>query len=141
MLNFFTFTFSLLAFLVACTRLYTPLSPSVGRLVTLYFFYDFYFWTSLLPAKWPSDLKYGPCPPSRDFGSHVSGLVLNQEVTRQKTFAFFAEKDCIESQYLPEDVSIKASLEWALVLQFFKVESQSPTSGLKRDPVDGILKF
>ena len=33
-------------FLVACTRLYTPLCPSVGRLVTLYFFYDFISLTS-----------------------------------------------------------------------------------------------
>ena len=47
---------------------------SVGRLVTLYFFYDFYFWTSLLLPKWSCDLKYGPCLPARDFGSRVSGL-------------------------------------------------------------------
>ena len=68
-----------LKFLVACTRLYTPLCPSVGRsvgwLVTLYFFYDFIFLTSLLLPKWSGDLKYGPCPPARDFGSRVSGLV------------------------------------------------------------------
>ena len=38
-------------------------------------FYDFYFWTSLLMPNWSSDLKYGPCPPARDFGSRVSGLV------------------------------------------------------------------
>lgn len=31
--------------------------------------------TSLLLPKWSSDLKYGPCPPARDFGSRVSGLV------------------------------------------------------------------
>ena len=55
---------------------------SVGWSVTFYFFYqfyffyDFYFWTSLLLPKWSSDLKYGPCPPARDFGSRVSGLVL-----------------------------------------------------------------
>ena len=66
--------------LVACTRLYTSLCPSVGRLVrwlvshTFLFFY-FYFWTSLLLPKWSSDFKYGPCPPARDFGSRVSGLV------------------------------------------------------------------
>ena len=53
-------------------------SWSVGWLVTLYFFYDFYFWTSLLLPKWSSDLKYGPCPPARDFGSRVSGLVFVQ---------------------------------------------------------------
>ena len=36
--------------------------PTVGRSVTLYFFYDFYFFTSLLLPKWSSDLKYGPVP-------------------------------------------------------------------------------
>ena len=49
---------------------------SVGRLVghTL-LFYHFIFLTLLLLPKWSGDLKYGPCPPTRDFGSHVSGLV------------------------------------------------------------------
>ena len=63
-------------FLVACMWLYKPLCPSVGRLVTLNFFYDFISLTSLLLPKWSCDLKYGPCPPAREFGSHVSGLVL-----------------------------------------------------------------
>ena len=66
-------------FLVACTRLYNPLCPSVGWLVgwsvTLYFFYDFISLTSLLLPKWSNDLQYGPCPPARDFGNRVSGLV------------------------------------------------------------------
>ena len=31
---------------------------------------------SLLLPKWWSDLNYGPCPPTRDWGSRVSGLVL-----------------------------------------------------------------
>ena len=52
-------------------------------------FYDFYFLTSLLLPKWSSDLKYGPCPPARDFGSRVSGLVLfapdDQKLVRVKT--------------------------------------------------------
>ena len=39
---------------------------SVGRSVTFYFFYDFYFLTSLLLPKWSDDLKYGPCPLVRD---------------------------------------------------------------------------
>ena len=73
----------MISFLVACTRLYNPLCPSVGRLVgwlvgrlvTLYFFYDFISLTSLLLPKWSGDLKYGPCPPARDFGSRVSSLV------------------------------------------------------------------
>ena len=42
----------LFSFLVACTRLYNPLCPSVGRsvgrLVTLYFFYHFYFFKLFL---------------------------------------------------------------------------------------------
>ena len=60
------------------SRVHTTLHPalSVGRLVTLYFFYDFYFWTLLLQPKWSNDLKYGPCPPARDFGSRVSDLVV-----------------------------------------------------------------
>ena len=39
------------------------------------FLYDFISLTSLLLPKWSGDLKYGPCPPARDFGSRVSGLV------------------------------------------------------------------
>ena len=27
--------------------------------------------------KWSGDFKYGPCPPARDFGSRVSGLVFS----------------------------------------------------------------
>ena len=38
-------------FLVACTRLYTPLCPSVGLLVTLYFFYDFLLFYLTAPAQ------------------------------------------------------------------------------------------
>ena len=38
-------------------------------------FMIFIFFTSLLLPKWSSDLKYGPCPPARDWGSRVSGLV------------------------------------------------------------------
>ena len=33
------------------------------------------FMASPLMPKWSSDLKYGPCPPARDWGSRVSGLV------------------------------------------------------------------
>ena len=57
------------------TTLHPALSvhPLVGR--SHYFFYDFYFRTSLLLPKWSSDLKYGPCPPAHDFGSPVFGLV------------------------------------------------------------------
>ena len=48
---------------------------SVGR-SHFTFFYDFISLTSLLLPKRSGDLKYGPCPPARDFGSRVSGLVL-----------------------------------------------------------------
>ena len=49
---------------------FVGLNPSLHRSVTLYFF----LWSlasSFLP-KWSSDLKYGRCPPERDWGSHVS---------------------------------------------------------------------
>ena len=49
--------------------------PSIGRTVMFHFFYDFTSLTPLLLPEWSSDLKYGPCPPTRDFGSRVSGLV------------------------------------------------------------------
>ena len=36
---------------------------------------------ALLLPKWSGDLKYGPCPPARDFGSRVSGLVMIARLT------------------------------------------------------------
>ena len=64
------------------SRVHATLQPalSVGRSVgplvrhTL-LFYDFITLTSRLLPKWSGDLKYGPCPPARDFGSRVSSLV------------------------------------------------------------------
>ena len=60
------------------SRVHVTLQPdlSVGRSVghTL-LFYDFITLTSLLLPKWSGDFKYGPCPPARDWGSRVSGLV------------------------------------------------------------------
>ena len=87
-------------FLVAC---YATLHPalsvgwsvglSVGWSVTFYFFYEFYFRTSLLLPKWSGDLKYGPCPPARDFGSRESGLVF-----------FYLSLGCSTKVYLvPQD--------------------------------------
>ena len=38
-------------------------------------FYDFISVTSQLLPEWSSALKYGPCPPTRNIGSRVSGLV------------------------------------------------------------------
>ena len=78
----FSFLFvSLFLFFHLFSRVHATLQPtlsvgrSVGRSVTLYFFYDFIILTSLRLPKWSGDLKYGPCPPARDFGSRVSGLV------------------------------------------------------------------
>ena len=48
---------------------------SVGWSVTLTCFFNFISWTSLLLPTLSSDLKYGPCPPARDFCSRVSGLI------------------------------------------------------------------
>ena len=54
--------------------------PSVGPSVrhTLLFFGFLRFLALLLLPKWSGDLNYGPCPPARDWGSRVSGLVLLQ---------------------------------------------------------------
>ena len=65
-------------FLVACyaTLQRRSVCRSVCRSVTLYFFWGFLrFSASLLLPKWSSDVKYGPCPPARDWGSRVPGLV------------------------------------------------------------------
>ena len=64
------------------SRLHATLHPalSVGQLLGWYvghtlLFYVSYHMMSLLLPKWSSDLKYCPCPPARDWGSRVSGLV------------------------------------------------------------------
>ena len=65
-------------------RFVSPSVPrSVGQSVTLLFlFYDLYSLTSLFRPKWSSDLKYGPCPPARDWGSRVFGLVYIKDVIK-----------------------------------------------------------
>ena len=66
-------------FLVACYAT-LHLALSVRRSVRPSHFTFFGFlrsMASLLLPKWSSDLKYGPCPPARDWGSRVSGLVLS----------------------------------------------------------------
>ena len=78
-------SFTIFFFLSLFSRVHATQQPalSVGRLVgllvgwsvTLYFFYVFISLTTLLLPKWSGDLKYGPCPPARDWGSSVSGLV------------------------------------------------------------------
>ena len=69
----------LLGFCLVFSRVHATLqlALSVGWLVchVLLFFMILFFDPLLLP-KWSSDLKYGPCPPTRDLGSRVSGLVL-----------------------------------------------------------------
>ena len=41
------------------------------------------FLALLLLPKCSTDLNYGPCPPARDWGSRISGLVLLQQVPLQ----------------------------------------------------------
>ena len=79
-LGFSIFFFSF-DFLVACYATLQPalsVRPSVRRSVgpSHFTFFGFLrFLASLLLPKWWSDLNYGPCPPARDWGSRVSGLV------------------------------------------------------------------
>ena len=47
-------------------------------LLSFMIFYHFYSLTLLLLPKWSGDLKYGPCPPARNFGSRVSGIVFSK---------------------------------------------------------------
>ena len=90
--NFFNFPLLLLSllfnrdnnflFLVACyATLHPALSvrPSVGPSVRHTTFLALMgFLTLLLLPKCSVDLNYGPCPPARDWGSRVSGLVFCQ---------------------------------------------------------------
>ena len=67
-----------LLFLVAC---YATLHPALSvrwsvRLSHFTFLFFLRSLASLLLPKWWSDLKYSSCPPARDWGSRVSGLVL-----------------------------------------------------------------
>ena len=48
---------------------------SIRRSVTLYFSALMGFLALLLLPKCSTDLEYGPCPPARDWGSRVSGLI------------------------------------------------------------------
>ena len=89
-------------------RLYTLLCRSVGLSVGwshTTFFMNFYFQTSLLLPKWSCDLKYGPCPPARDFGSRVSGLVSNIE--RKETEA--------KTELKPRDFHLKICLSISIL--------------------------
>ena len=72
-------------FLVACTRLYNPLCPSVGPSVCpsvgntlLFWCLRAFFILLLLPKCLVSLFYHCPCPPARNFGSRVSGLVLQR---------------------------------------------------------------
>ena len=61
-------------------RYSTPrfVGPSVHRSICpshFTFFGFLQFLASLLLRKWSGDLNYSPCPPARDWGSRVSGLV------------------------------------------------------------------
>ena len=70
---------TLYSFLVACyaTLQSTPhfVGPSLVRLSHFTFLVFLRSMASLLLPKWSSDLKYGPCPPVRNWGGRVSSLV------------------------------------------------------------------
>ena len=71
----------LLSLFICMLRNSTPrfVGPLVGRLVGLspfYFFYVFAVFGLTALAQMLQKLKYCPCPPTRDWGSCVSGLVL-----------------------------------------------------------------
>ena len=68
-------------------------------------FYDFYLFTLLLLPKWSNELKYGPCPPARDFGSRVSSLVSNIE--RKETEA--------KTELKPHDFHLKICLSISIL--------------------------
>ena len=66
-------------FLVAC---YATLHPALSVRLSVgpshFTFFGFLqSMASLLLPKWSSDRKYSPCPPARDWGSRVSGLVIS----------------------------------------------------------------
>ena len=64
-------------FLVACYATLHPalsVGPSVRHTLLSRRLWFFFFALQLLP-KCSTDLKYGPCPPTRDWGSRVTGLV------------------------------------------------------------------
>ena len=101
-------------------------SLSVGRSVgpnvqTSHFTFFFYFisLTSLLLPKWSGDLKYGPCPPARDFGSCVSGLV---SVILALFFSFFFCSFFLSfffsffSCLLCDYVHLYLSVHWSVIL-------------------------
>merc|ERR1712074_290452 len=75
-------SFFFLFFLVACYATLHPamsVRPSVRRSVgPSHFTFSAFMGFLAIPLlpKCSTDLKYGPCPPARDWGSHVSGLVL-----------------------------------------------------------------
>ena len=89
MKNCFVFSMVLffLFFLVACTQLYNPLCPSVGRSVGHVQVTPTFFWhlqvvwgLLLLPNHLIVKFHHSPCPPARDQGSWVSGLVISVSI-------------------------------------------------------------
>ena len=90
----FCFSYCTNLFLVADTQIYKRLCPSIGPSVgpsvrTLHFtFFVFLRFCGLTaPAqmiKWP---QISSCPPARDWGSRVSGLVLALGQSKKKSHA------------------------------------------------------
>ena len=73
---------------------------SIGR-SRFTFFYDFISLTSLLLPKWSGDLKYDPCPPARDFGSRVSGLVIVKKLLKEEQAFIDKQKDDLDATAIP----------------------------------------
>ena len=73
---------------------------------------------SLLLPKWWSDLKYGPCPPARDWDSRVSGLVwvtVTKEILQGLTISYQ-----IMSQYKSLESVLKMDLNFFHIADFSK---------------------
>ena len=58
--------------IVACYSTSRFVGRSVGHILL---FLGIIFFDPTAPAQMPGNLKYGPCPPARDWGSCVSSLV------------------------------------------------------------------
>ena len=89
-----------LYFLVACTRLYNPLCPSVGWSVTFNFFYDFISLISLLLPKWSSDLKYANMAPAHPHATSIAVyLALFKEIPPHLIFSGICQAKHVLFEY------------------------------------------
>ena len=61
----------------------------------LTFFWFLGFLASPILPNWSGDLNYGPCPPARDWGSRVSGLILRMRYSCYLIKQIVLSKSCI----------------------------------------------